>query len=227
MTQNNLGIALEMLGERESSTTHLEEAVDAYRAALQEYTRERVPLKWAMTQNNLGIALKELGTRESGTALLGQAIDAYRMALHEYTRERVPLDWAMTQNNLGLALEALGTRESGTAHLEQAIDAYRTALQEDTRERVPLDWAMTQNNLGIASRELAARRSLRPCQAVAYHWSALQLLRTVAPANVEIVRRQLERDMQASPAATATGCPKVPAAAWSVLVPRTASTHSP
>ena len=29
----------------------------AYRAALQEWTRERVPLQWAMTQNNLGNAL--------------------------------------------------------------------------------------------------------------------------------------------------------------------------
>jgi hypothetical protein len=32
----------------------LEEAVAAYREALKEKTRERVPLQWAMTQNNLG-----------------------------------------------------------------------------------------------------------------------------------------------------------------------------
>ena len=45
------------LGERESGTARLEEAVAAYRAALEEWTRERVPLDWAMTQNNLGNAL--------------------------------------------------------------------------------------------------------------------------------------------------------------------------
>ena len=45
------------LGERESGTARLEEAVAAYRAALEERTRERVPLDWATTQNNLGIAL--------------------------------------------------------------------------------------------------------------------------------------------------------------------------
>jgi hypothetical protein len=56
-TQNNLGIALRRLGERESGTERLEEAVAAYQAALQEWTRERVPLDWAMTQNNLGNAL--------------------------------------------------------------------------------------------------------------------------------------------------------------------------
>ena len=53
-TQNNLGNALQSLGERESGTARLEEAVAAYREALKEWTRERVPLEWAMTQNNLG-----------------------------------------------------------------------------------------------------------------------------------------------------------------------------
>jgi hypothetical protein len=38
----------------------LEEAVVAYRDALLESTRERVPLNWAMTQNNLGLALRKL-----------------------------------------------------------------------------------------------------------------------------------------------------------------------
>ena len=36
MTQNNLGNALQTLGERESGTARLEEAVAAYRAALEE-----------------------------------------------------------------------------------------------------------------------------------------------------------------------------------------------
>ena len=94
------------LGERESGTARLEEAVAAYRAALKEWTRERVPLDWAMTQNNLGNALRRLGERESGTARLEEAVAAYRAALKERTRERVPLDWAMTQNNLGNALQS-------------------------------------------------------------------------------------------------------------------------
>ena len=76
----------------------------AYRAALQERTRERVPLDWAMTQNNLGIALQRLGERESGTARLEEAVAAYRAALEEWTRERVPLEWATTQLDLGNAL---------------------------------------------------------------------------------------------------------------------------
>ncbi len=100
------------LGERESGTARLEEAVAAYRDALKEWTRERVPLDWATTQNNLGDAFTSLGERESGTARLEEAVAAFRDALKERTRERVPLHWATTQNNLGGALdEARRARE--------------------------------------------------------------------------------------------------------------------
>src|SRR5512147_1054792 len=92
-----------------------------YRAALQEWTRERVPLDWAMTQNNLGKALETLGERESGTTRLEEAVAAYRAALQEWTRERVPLQWATAQTNLGRALSRLGEWESGTKRLEQAV----------------------------------------------------------------------------------------------------------
>jgi len=141
----------------------LREAVVAYRDALKERTRERVPLDWATTQNKLGNALSVLGERESGTWRLEEAVEAYRDALKERTHERVPLDWATTQNNLGTALRALGERESGTWRLEEAVEAYRDALKELTHERVPLDWAMTQNNLGTAlsvlgEREIGTRR---------------------------------------------------------------------
>ena len=64
--QMSLGNALQILGAREGGTERLEQAVDAYRAALEERTRERVPLEWAATQNNLGNALRILGERESG-----------------------------------------------------------------------------------------------------------------------------------------------------------------
>ena len=146
-------------GDTRGDNSALLVAIAAYREALKERTRERVPLDWAMTQNNLGSALQILGARESGTARLEEAVGAYREALKEYTRERVPLQWAMTQNNLGSALATLGARESGTARLEEAVGAYREALKEYTRERVPLDWATTQNNLGSALARLGKRES--------------------------------------------------------------------
>ena len=174
--QNDLGNALQTLGERESGTARLDQAVQAYRAALEEYTRGRVPLDWAMTQNNLGNVLATLGGRESGTAWLKEAVAAYRAALEERTRERVPLQWATTQNNLGVALQTLGGRESGTARLNEAVAAYRAALEETTRERVPLHWAAMQNNLGIVLATLGGRESgtTRLEEAVAAYRAALE-----------------------------------------------------
>jgi tetratricopeptide (TPR) repeat protein len=173
---NNLGLALATLGERESGTARLEEAVAACRAALEEWTRERVPLDWATAQTGLGDALWALGQRESGTGRLEEAIAAYHAALEERTRARVPLDWAQTQNSLGLTLWRLGERDNGTARLKEAVGAFRAALEERTRMRDPLAWAETQNNLGNALHELGERESgtARLNEAVAAYRAALE-----------------------------------------------------
>src|SRR5438552_1035817 len=89
-TGRRLGNALVTLGERESGTARLEEAVTAYLAALEELTRDRAPLNWAAAQMNLGSGLWRLGERESGTARLEEAIAAYQAALAELTGDRLP-----------------------------------------------------------------------------------------------------------------------------------------
>ncbi|MEM7741599.1 MAG: hypothetical protein AAF225_12460, partial [Pseudomonadota bacterium] len=150
--QNNLGSALRVKGERGDDQA-LDGAITAYRDALQERTRERVPLDWAMTQNNLGIALAVKGERGDDQAL-EDAITAYRGALQERTRDRVPLDWAMTQNNLGIALAVKGERGDDQA-LEDAIACYLNALEEFTEERAPAWHAMASRNL---ERALALKR---------------------------------------------------------------------
>ncbi|MGA8169700.1 MAG: hypothetical protein WB816_02505, partial [Methylocystis sp.] len=68
--------------------------------ALETYTRDRVPLDWAMTQNNLGNALLKLGEHESGTAALEEAWVAYDEALKEYTPEADPYRHSKVKGNL-------------------------------------------------------------------------------------------------------------------------------
>jgi tetratricopeptide (TPR) repeat protein len=114
-TQMNLGAALWTLGERESGTGKLEEAVAAYREALKEYTRERVPLDWARTQMNLGIALQVLGERESGTGKLEEAVAAYREALKEYTPQTHPRNYQGTMDNLNRVLTLLKKKRNKKA----------------------------------------------------------------------------------------------------------------
>jgi tetratricopeptide (TPR) repeat protein len=101
MTQNNLGAALYLLGERESGTARLEEAVAAYRDALKEYTRERVPLDWAKSFGNEGVALMLLAERkldatmaETALSQINTAFETMRDGGHApyaaYYEERLP-----------------------------------------------------------------------------------------------------------------------------------------
>jgi hypothetical protein len=59
--------------------------VAAYRLALEEQTRDRIPLGWAVTQNGLGDALRRLGDREHDPARLEEAVVAYNSAIGIYT----------------------------------------------------------------------------------------------------------------------------------------------
>jgi tetratricopeptide (TPR) repeat protein len=188
---HSLGLAAVTLGGQKGDNIWLEAAIAAFRAALEVWTRERVPLDWATAQNNLGTALSTMGEREEGVARLKEAVAAFRAALKVGTRERVPLDWAMTQNNLGTALGALGERQEGVARLEEAVAAFRAALKVRTRKRVPLQWATAQNNLGTALARLGEREEgvarleeaeaafraaleVRTRERVPFHWALTQ-----------------------------------------------------
>ena len=78
--QDRLGIALMREGERaggEKSAALLEQAVEAFRNALEVYTKADLPRDWARTQNNLGISLQDEGERAGGDkaiALLDKAV---------------------------------------------------------------------------------------------------------------------------------------------------------
>ena len=74
-------------------TAHLDDAVTAFRDALKEYTRERVPLAWAAIQNNLGLALATLGEREGNSSRYAEAATAFEGALSVYRDAK--LDWKL------------------------------------------------------------------------------------------------------------------------------------
>ena len=124
MTQNNLGIALKTLAERESGAARLKEALAAYREALKEYTPDRVPLQWAITQMNLGNALSMLGERQGRTARQEEALGAFREAL---ARDPLPIDRANIVFNMGLALIALGRQAEALNGFRQAQAVFRAA----------------------------------------------------------------------------------------------------
>jgi hypothetical protein len=78
--QRLLGNALQALGERESGTAKLEEAVAAHRDALKEITRERAPLQWAMSFGSEGVALILLAERRGDAAMAKTALSQINAA---------------------------------------------------------------------------------------------------------------------------------------------------
>jgi tetratricopeptide (TPR) repeat protein len=110
----NLGVTLRILGEREPDTERLAQAVAAFREALEELTRERVPLQWAETQMNLGSALASLGERESDTARLQEAKRAIEAAYALYREAGYSQYNASLEERLKSLDQLIATRSSLT-----------------------------------------------------------------------------------------------------------------
>ena len=145
-----MGTALAALAKQEGDRKRLKEAIVAYNVALEQYTRDRDALPWAVTQLSLCNALLKLGDQEGDVKHIKEAIAACNAALEEYVREEMSLGQATTQISLGNALRTLGKREGDAKRLHEAIAAYNAALHMHTFEEASLDWATAQNNLGNA-----------------------------------------------------------------------------
>jgi GAF domain-containing protein len=76
-----LALRLGALGERESGTARLEEAVVALRAALEEFTRERAPLEWGETFGRQGLALMNLAERTRDAVMAQTALQQIEAAV--------------------------------------------------------------------------------------------------------------------------------------------------
>jgi hypothetical protein len=61
--QHALGLALYVIGEQAGDNNVLTDATKAYRAALKERSRDRVPLDWAMSTGNQSVALMLIAER--------------------------------------------------------------------------------------------------------------------------------------------------------------------
>jgi tetratricopeptide (TPR) repeat protein len=141
----------------------LPRAATNYRAALEVYTRDAMPIEWATMWTNLALTLQMQGERTGkaeGLTLLEQSVAGYHAALEVFTREAMPAQWAMIQNNLANTLSLQGERTEGAAGLAlltQGAERYRLALKVRIREAMPAEWANTQNNLANTRQTLGLR----------------------------------------------------------------------
>ncbi len=145
MTQNNLANAYRERIEGERAQ-NIERAIKHCKSALEVYTRQDFPERWATSQNNLANAYSNRIQGERAQNI-ERAIELYKSALGVYTRQAFPERWAMTQNNLA---NAYRNRIEGerAQNIERAIEHYNSALEVRTRKDFPADHRQTQRNLG-------------------------------------------------------------------------------
>jgi len=158
--KGNIGRSYQLLGdgtaEPADANAYYAQAVDAYREALQELTRERVPIQWAGFQSGLALTLQALAQNDSAKAagMLAEAETAQRGALEVYPAASRPFERAAVQHDLAQTLMMLGPIEGGTARYEAAERIYREEWGARSREADPLGWAKAQAGVGNALRAI-------------------------------------------------------------------------
>ena len=90
----------------------LEQAMVAYRSALEVRTRERMPLDWAGTQYNLANALQTLGDQENAREYLEQTLVAYQAALEVFAAAKSSHHCEMVQKSLARTVWILRERHT-------------------------------------------------------------------------------------------------------------------
>lgn len=156
-TQNHLGASLQVLGEREPGLANLEQARNAYEAALSERTMQRSAFGWVETNNNLGQVLQILYERGGNPELLRLAGEAHARAAATASRNEHPLQWAQTQANLGNFAMNTFDATGDPARLHEAEASFERALGVLSRADQPWDWAAATAGQALAQRELARR----------------------------------------------------------------------
>jgi len=217
VAHKQLGVVLQILGEKKQDDGLLTEAAKAFVEAQTVLTREDFPIAWANLQNRRGLLAYKMDMRDSTStesAQLKQAITAFQGALTVYTMAETPLKWAETKHNLGQALQILGGQARSPDLLNKAIEAGRDALEVRTRERFPLPWAATMNSLGSALfllakfdeqavEELVAAAEAFQGAIDVYITHGLTKTAKIAERNLEKVERMLEaRQPDAKPLGT-------------------------
>lgn len=97
---NNLGIALQELGEWTEDAETLREAEAALSTALALEDKSKDLLDWETTQNNLALAHRWLGTVTGDAAKLQQALEGYSACEDLGFEGDAPFTWATLQWNI-------------------------------------------------------------------------------------------------------------------------------
>jgi class 3 adenylate cyclase len=145
--EQDLGDALEYSLAIGSSVGPTQEAVAAFRAALQWRTPDKAPMLWAHTTTRLAAALNDLGFLNSDPAPLREAIEYLRAVVKRLDPKQHPNEWADAQETLGIVLNLLDDFAPDKDFLKQGASAFRAALTERSRDRDLFAWVSNERAL--------------------------------------------------------------------------------
>jgi tetratricopeptide (TPR) repeat protein len=91
----------------------LEAAFAAYREALKELTRERIPLEWAETQRNIALVYQALFDKDHQPRHLDDALEAADQALEEFRKADAPFYIEKAERQRAQILAARAGASSG------------------------------------------------------------------------------------------------------------------
>lgn len=137
-TWRRLGNSLKTLGEWRGDIDLLNDAVDAYEAAIVSAPREDEPDTWARLQTDLGDTLLGIAEKTHDRAVLDRALAALDAALEVRTFEASPLDWAYTADELAWGLKLLGELTVSVDVLDEAARLMMDARDVYRNEDDPL-----------------------------------------------------------------------------------------
>ena len=145
-----LGLVLQIIGERANDAECMEQAADAYRRALMHISRRKQALDWGLVKYRLGCVLYKIDMAIGDDNALREAIHACQASRQVFNRYTHPIRWSEVSNTLAQILQVYGDNVRSMPVLEYAVKCCASALQVRTPDTAPLQWASIQNTLGSA-----------------------------------------------------------------------------
>ncbi|MCG8511011.1 MAG: hypothetical protein MI741_17445, partial [Rhodospirillales bacterium] len=146
-----IGNCFAALWRVDGGDAHLERALKIYELALGSFSRNDMPIPYALIQNHMAATFDARAGVDSDPAPLEAAAKAYHAVAAALGRAEHPQDWAFAQNRLGMTLYRLALRrDSDPSHLQASVKALDQARLVFTREDAPDRWAEVTNQIGVA-----------------------------------------------------------------------------
>jgi tetratricopeptide (TPR) repeat protein len=124
-----LGDAEFAIGEQERDAAAFPRALESYRRALAESSREAAAGHWARCHLAIGRSLLTIAETEPETPLPAETKAAFEAALGVFDRRRNAREWLEAQAGLGSALLAEGERSKDLTQIEAAAAAFKEVVR--------------------------------------------------------------------------------------------------